>query len=127
MWSSVSVLMPVADLGWFCWVSKIHSSWCRKFIDTKFSLAISPYSRVQLSARPFFWNKKSKIQNKHQIGIPKKIWTTTIVTSKKTGTSCPSFRSFYCANVWKLWTVFLFFYEILVLIENKNTNIYCIF
>jgi len=29
-----------------------------------------------------------------------------IITSEKTGTHVPSFCSFYCANVWKLWTIF---------------------
>jgi len=33
-----------------------------------------------------------------------------LVTSEKTGTPRPSFRSFYCANVWKLWTVFFLWY-----------------
>jgi len=27
-------------------------------------------------------------------------------TSEKMGISCPSFRFFYCTNVWRLWTVF---------------------
>jgi len=27
-------------------------------------------------------------------------------------------------NVWKLWNVF-FFYEILILIESKNINVFC--
>ena len=37
-----------------------------------------------------------------------------------------SFRFFYCANVWKLWTVF-FFYEILVLIKSKNIKCLLLF
>ena len=43
--------------------------------------------------------------------------------AKRRTFTCPSFRTFYCANVWKLWT--MFFYEILILIKSKNINIFC--
>jgi len=48
-----------------------------------------------------------------------------LVTSGKTGTKCPSFHSFYCSNVWKLWIVI--FYVILILIKSKNINVCCFF
>jgi len=45
-------------------------------------------------------NKISKFIQKH--------WVFYLILAKRQALTCPSFRSFYCANVWKLWTVFFF-------------------